>query len=231
MEYLEIIEIQRQNMVRNQIRAVGVENSNVMNAMLKIPRHEFVMEKYRGVAYSDAELPVNESGRLIARPEMLAQFLEAANIMREDIVLEIGCTTGYASAVIAQIAQQVIAVDYDKKLLTVAKNMSKKLNILNVEFQYSQLNNLNVPDSVSLILINGAIFTQDAIDTSHVQDKSDLFSQSSNIVPLILSQISKKTRILCVEGYYKYSPMNIVEYSNDSRKVLQQIYFPELSTL
>jgi protein-L-isoaspartate(D-aspartate) O-methyltransferase len=213
-------------MVRNQVRVVGLVDERVMSAMLSIPRHEFVSKKYREVAYSDAELPISDE-RLIARPEMLAKLLDASNIRKDDIVLEVGCGTGYASHIIASIAAKVVAVDNCKKSINKATKIARELEVQNIEcFYQDDLTNIDIDLSgITLAIINGAVFTRDAEDMSHIQDKNDLFNIRTGHVRDNLLKIPK---VICVEGYYNFSPMNIVEYFKGKRNKLDQIYIPEL---
>ncbi len=224
------IQIQRVNMVRNQIRPIGVTDSNVTSAMLEIPRNHFIAQKFASVAYSDSELPMLDdcSTRLIARPEMVAKLLAAAEITNQDRVLEIGCGTGYATAIISQIAQHVIGIDSNKKAITKAQKIIKDLEIQNITFHQQDLTqSFDVSDS-NIIIINGAIFSRDPGDISHVQDINDLFDIGSrNMLNNLLETFDQK--IITVEGYYQYAPMHLVKYHHGKREILDEIYMPEIS--
>ena len=88
---------------------------------------------------------------------------------------------------------------------------------------------LSLLEGTSLILINGAVFDKRA-DFSVIQDKGDLFDfHSAMLVDNIISKMPNQCRLLCVEGYYKYHPMHVIRYTKDSREVLDQIYFPEIT--
>jgi len=224
------IEIQRANMVRNQIRPVGVEDTNVTNAMLKIPRHVFIAQKLSSVAYSDSEILIldDDNKRLIARPEMIAKLLAAAEITDQDSVLEIGCGTGYATAIISQIAKYVIGIDSCKKANNKAQKIIKDLEIANIAFHQQDLTKPFDTPNFNLIIINGAIFSKDPGDISNVQDKKDLFDlRSRNMLNNLLEKFDQK--IIVVEGYYKYAPMHIVKYHQGTRQIIDEIYMPELS--
>ena len=211
-------------MVRNQVRIVGVEDEGILNAMLEIEREKFVVDKFKSVAYSDSELPITDS-RVIARPEMIARFLEAAHITSNDIVLEIGCGTGYGSHIISRIAKSVVGIDNCKKVISIAKKLRDQDNL---SFQYQDLKKISIKEEISLIIVNGAMFDKRA-DFSTIQDRSDLFDfHSAMLIDDLISKMPKSCRLLSVEGYYKYHPMYIVRYSKDSREVLDQVYFPQL---
>lgn len=224
------IQIQRANMVRNQIRPIGVTDSNVTNAMLQIPRHHFVAQKFSSVAYSDSELPMldDNNSKLIARPEMVAKLLAAAEITNQDRVLEIGCGTGYATAIISQIAQHVLGIDSSKKAINKAQKIIKDLEIQNISFHQQDLTQpFDVSDS-NIIIINGTIFSRDPGDISHVQDTNDLFDiRSRNMLNNLLETFDQK--IITVEGYSQYAPINLVKYHHGTREILDEIYMPEIS--
>ncbi len=218
--------LQRHNMVRNQVRVIGVEDERILNAMLEIEREKFIIDKFQSVAYSDSELPISDS-RLIARPEMIAKFLEIAQITHNDIIYDIGCGTGYGSHIISRIAKDILGIDNCKNVIATAKKLIG--NRQNLAFKYQDFNNLSIPSDVSLILINGAVFNKRA-DFSMIQDKDDLFDfHSAMLVDDIINKMPHQCRLLCVEGYYKYHPMHATRYTKDSREVLDQIYFSEIN--
>jgi protein-L-isoaspartate(D-aspartate) O-methyltransferase len=224
------IQIQRANMVRNQVRPIGVTDSNVTGAMLKVPRHHFVAEKFAAVAYSDAELPMfnGDNKKLIARPEMIAKLLAIAEITNQDRVLEIGCGTGYATAIISEIAQHVTGIDSNKKAISKAQKIIKDLEIQNITFHQQDLTQPFDVSDFNIIIINGAIFSRDPGDISHIQDTNDLFDiRSRNMLNNLLETFDHK--IITVEGYYRYAPMNLVKYHHGQREILDEIYMPEIS--
>lgn len=215
----------RLNMVRNQVRVVGVEDERILSAMMEINREDFVIDKHKKVAYSDSELLI-DSERSIARPEMIARFLESAQITSEDSVIEVGCGTGYGSHIIARLAKSVIGVDNCKKII----NKAEKLvgNIDNLSFKYMDFKKVSVPEDISVIIVNGAVFNKRA-DISVIQDRSDLFDfHSGMLIDELVSKMTSNCRLFCVEGHYNFHPMNIVKYCQGKREVLEQIYFPEI---
>jgi protein-L-isoaspartate(D-aspartate) O-methyltransferase len=100
----------RWNMVQNQLRPNRVDDPNVLDAMAEVPRERFLPKALRGVAYADEDLPLPDGSWLI-EPLVLARLIQAAEVNRSDVVLVIGCTTGYAGAVLARLAGTVILVE------------------------------------------------------------------------------------------------------------------------
>src|SRR5260370_11450328 len=105
----------RLNMVESQIRPNKVTDPAVIEAMLAVPRERFVPEALRGVAYVDEDIPLG-GGRYLMEPMVLGRLLQSAAIARTDAVLDVGCGSGYASAVMARLARNVIALEEDPAL-------------------------------------------------------------------------------------------------------------------
>ena len=96
----------RQKMVDGQVRPSDVTDIRILDAMLAVPREAFVPENKQALAYLDLDLDVSEGGsarRFLIQPAVLAKMLQAADIKETDRVLVVGCATGYAAAVIAQV--------------------------------------------------------------------------------------------------------------------------------
>ncbi|MFQ5959339.1 MAG: protein-L-isoaspartate O-methyltransferase [Alphaproteobacteria bacterium] len=105
----------RLNMVDNQIRTNKVTDSRVLQAMAEVPRELFVPKKLQGIAYVDEDLAV-APGRYLMEPLVLARLLQAAAITAGDVVLDVGCASGYSTAVLARLAATVVAVESDAEL-------------------------------------------------------------------------------------------------------------------
>jgi protein-L-isoaspartate(D-aspartate) O-methyltransferase len=100
----------RDQMVREQILARGVRDSKVLAAMRNVRREVFVPEMYREFAYSDRPLPI-AAGQTISQPFIVAYMIEALALKGGEKVLEIGAGSGYAAAVLAEIAGKVFAIE------------------------------------------------------------------------------------------------------------------------
>lgn len=100
----------RLNMINNQLRPNGVADPRVLDAMAHVPRERFVPKTLRGVAYADEDLPL-PGGNWLIEPMVLARLIQAAEVRPTDVVLVVGCVTGYAGAVLARLAGTVILVE------------------------------------------------------------------------------------------------------------------------
>ncbi len=119
-------------MVNRQIRARGIRDSKVLEAMAKVPRHEFVPEAYRDMAYSDTPLPIGE-GQTISQPYIVALMTEALELNLGDRVLEVGTGSGYHAAVLSEIAKEVYAIEIIESLGRTAEERLKRLGYKNVK--------------------------------------------------------------------------------------------------
>lgn len=107
-------------MVDGQIRTYDVSDPAVLSAMLAVPRERFVPAERVGIAYIDTDVPVGE-GRALVKPMVLAKLLQAATIRPDDRVLDLGCATGYAAAVLARMGALVVALEESPALAAQAK--------------------------------------------------------------------------------------------------------------
>ncbi len=97
-------------MVDCQVRPSDVTNFNIIQAMLEIPREEFVPDAFRDLAYMGEHVPIADH-RVVLDPRVLAKMLNELNVRRDELVLDVGCALGYSSAVIARMAEAVIALE------------------------------------------------------------------------------------------------------------------------
>lgn len=116
-------------MIAGQIRPNRVSDERTVDALRSVPREHFVPKALRGVAYVDEDLEV-APGRFLMEPMVFARLLMEADIGPRDAVLDIGCATGYSTAVLARLADAVVAVEEDPAL---AETASRKLAELGVD--------------------------------------------------------------------------------------------------
>lgn len=98
------------HMVESQLRARGISDPRVLDAMLRVPRPEFVPENFRAEAYEDHPLPIGD-GQTISQPYVVALMLELLELQATDVVLEIGTGSGYVTALLAELAVQVYSIE------------------------------------------------------------------------------------------------------------------------
>jgi protein-L-isoaspartate(D-aspartate) O-methyltransferase len=118
-------------MVERQIRRRGVTDEDVLHAMERVPRHEFVPEKYQAQAYADHPLPIGY-GQTISQPYIVALMTELLELETTDRVLEIGTGSGYQAAILAEIVAEVYTVEIVEPLAIEAKQRLEQLGYTNV---------------------------------------------------------------------------------------------------
>lgn len=118
----------RRKMVENQIRTNRVNDGAVIAAITDVPREEFLPPEMRGIAYVDADVPLG-NGRQLMEPLLTARMIQAAGIDASDIVLDVGCVTGYAAAIIARLAGAVVALESDSGLADRARQTLAQLGL------------------------------------------------------------------------------------------------------
>jgi len=121
----------RERMIERHIEGRGLDNPALIAAFRAVPREAFVSGDYAEGAYADSPLPI-ESGQTISQPYIVALTIDAAEIGPGDKVLEIGAGSGYAAAVIGQIARQVIAVERHHELVRIADERMRRMGYDNV---------------------------------------------------------------------------------------------------
>jgi protein-L-isoaspartate(D-aspartate) O-methyltransferase len=122
---------ERARMVAQQIAARGVSDPRVLAAMRAVPRHHFVGEAHQAQAYADRPLPIAE-GQTISQPYIVAVMTAALEVRLTDRVLEIGTGSGYQTAVLAQLAAEVVSIERHAALAQDATSRLLGLAIRNV---------------------------------------------------------------------------------------------------
>jgi protein-L-isoaspartate(D-aspartate) O-methyltransferase len=110
----------RRFMVDGQIRTADVTNPDLIAAMLAVPRELFVPPALAGQAYLDGDLAIGD-GRALLKPMVFAKLIQAAQVDAGDHVLDVGCGTGYSSAVLSRIVGSVVALEDDAGLVRLAQ--------------------------------------------------------------------------------------------------------------
>jgi protein-L-isoaspartate(D-aspartate) O-methyltransferase len=150
------IEAARFNMVESQIRPNKVRSERLLDAFSGLPREMFVPSMLAGIAYIDKDLPVAD-GRYLLEPMVLARLLEEGGIRPNDRVLDIAPATGYSTALLAQLAREVVAVENEAALAGQAMENLARLGIGNASVKQGPFADGwrgNAPYDV--ILVNGS---------------------------------------------------------------------------
>ncbi len=122
----------RQLMVESQLRTRGISDARVLDAMLHVPRDQFVPAAYRAQAYEDHPLPIGDS-QTISQPYIVAVMLESLQLQPSDRVLEVGTGSGYATALLAELAAEVFSIERHPALAENAREVFTRLGYKNVQ--------------------------------------------------------------------------------------------------
>jgi len=122
--------IPRDRMIQRLREHYGISDSNVLEAMRRVPRHFFVTETLRGRSYDDNALPI-DFNQTISQPFIVARMTELLGLDKQSRVLEIGAGSGYQTAVLAQLASQVYSIERIGELARQAQSRISELEIYN----------------------------------------------------------------------------------------------------
>ncbi|HPW45239.1 MAG TPA: protein-L-isoaspartate(D-aspartate) O-methyltransferase [bacterium] len=122
----------RRDMIESQIKARGLNNDDILQAMSSVPREIFVMEKFKAHAYDDNEVPISNHDSL-NRPFEDAAMLDALDLKSSDRVMEVGTGTGYFASLLSKLAGEVFTIEIEPPLAERARKILPKLGIRNVK--------------------------------------------------------------------------------------------------
>jgi len=128
----------RRMMVDGQVRTSDVTDLRLITAMLAVPRERFLPAAQRSFAYFDLDLPLAAEGtskpsRHLIKPMVLAKLIQAADVREGDHVLDVGCGTGYSSALLARLAGSVVALEEEASLAQQATENLRALGASNAQ--------------------------------------------------------------------------------------------------
>lgn len=144
----------RLHMIDSQIRPSDVTDPGLLAAFKAVAREHFVPRAAQAVAY--AEVPVQVApGRFLLEPRCFAKLVQLAQIGPQDHVLDVGCATGYSSAVLARIAGKVVALEQDADLLRIASDGLANTGVTLV--QGGLIEGARMEGPFDVIIVEGAI--------------------------------------------------------------------------
>lgn len=184
----------REYLIRAHIEGAGIRDERVIEAMRKVPRHEFVPEAYRHRAYENESLPIGE-GQTISQPFMVGVMTEALNVKPQHKVLEIGTGSGYQTAILAGLAGEIYTVERLETLSLRAQEVLGRLGYTNISFA--------VADG-SLGWLENAPF-----------DRMIVTAGSPTIPTPLVEQLALNGRLALPVGDYTHQALTIVDKLKD----------------
>lgn len=160
----------RTTMVDTQVRPSDVTKFTVLDAMLAVPREAFVPRERRDMAYVGAHVSL-DAGRVVLEPRTLAKMLDALDIRNDELVLDVGAGLGYGAAVMARMAEAVIAVEDDAGRIADAQTALSEHGADNVVLQEGELN-AGAPEHgpYDVILVEGGVEVMPEAILSQLKD-------------------------------------------------------------
>jgi protein-L-isoaspartate(D-aspartate) O-methyltransferase len=153
----------RRMMVDGQVRTADVTDPELLAAMLDVPRERFFPEDKVSLAYLDLDVVVSETGlpvRQLLKPMVLAKLIQAAGLIETDRVLDVGCATGYSTAVLARLAHSVVGLEEEASLARQASAMLAEAGVTNAKVVTGALaRGCPAEGPYDLILLEGATET------------------------------------------------------------------------
>lgn len=122
----------REKMVQFQIARRGIKDERVLEAMRKVPRHEFLPAEARSMAYADSPVRIGR-GQTISQPYIVALMTELLDVHQDHCVLEVGTGSGYQAAILAELGAEVYSIERHPELAAQAQKKLTKLGYENVQ--------------------------------------------------------------------------------------------------
>ncbi len=146
----------RFNMVEQQVRPWEVLDDLVLNQMLALPRERFVPEDYRGLAHADTAIPLGHGHRML-EPRLVGRLVQALELAPGDRALEIGSGSGYVTALMARLADQVISYELHPDIAARARANLAAAGVDNATIREGDGLNSEIPESpFDAILVTGS---------------------------------------------------------------------------
>ena len=185
----------RQLMVESQLRTRGISDPRVLDAMLHVPRDQFVPAAYRAQAYEDHPLPIGDS-QTISQPYIVAVMLESLQLHPSDRVLEVGTGSGYATALLAELVAEVFSIERHSALAENAREVFTSLGYKNVQV-FTGDGSLGLPASAPF----------DAILVS---------AAAAGLPPALIAQLSESGRMIIPVGTGDSQQLQFIRMVNGS---------------
>lgn len=170
----------RKQMVRTQLISRDIVDEKVLRAMAKVPRHEFLPAELWDRAYDDTPLPIGEN-QTISQPYIVAYMIQALSLKKGDRVLEVGTGSGYQTALLAEILEEIYTVEVRPQLARKA---------------LAKLNELGYGDRVKIHIANGSL----GYDEEAPFDGIIVAAATFNIPEPLIDQLAEKGKIIIPIG-------------------------------
>ena len=147
----------RFNMIEQQVRTWEVLDQRVLDTMNRIPREDFVPQRYRSLAFADTNIPLGNNQMMMA-PKVEGRLLQALGIKPEDSILEVGSGSGYLTACLASLGRHVTSIDIVPDFTTSAAAKLAAQGITNTTLETADVaNGLDSSEQYDVIAVTGSL--------------------------------------------------------------------------
>ncbi len=179
-EEKQTFEEKRRQMVQTQLMSRGIVDEKVLRAMAKVPRHEFLPAELWDRAYDDTPLPIGED-QTISQPYIVAYMIQALSLKKGDRVLEVGTGSGYQTALLAEVHEEIYTVEVRPQLAQKA---------------LAKLNELGYGDRVKIHIADGSLGYEEEAPFDGIIVAAATF----NIPEPLIDQLAEKGKIIIPIG-------------------------------
>jgi len=196
----------RHKMVEEQLKARGIGDAAVLGAMERVPRHKFIPDTLKSMAYDDCPVPIGE-GQTVSQPYIVALMTQCLGLNKEKRVLEVGTGSGYQAAILAELSREVYSVERIEALAERARWMFQNLKYKNIKV-FSGDGSLGLPDEsqpFDAVIVTAAsprppehLFEQLSSGGRLVVPVGGRFSQTLTLFTKVDDQITEEVLCGCV---------------------------------
>jgi protein-L-isoaspartate(D-aspartate) O-methyltransferase len=194
----DIYALARERMVATQLQGRGIRDENVLAAMARVPRHEFVPDEFRSQAYDDHPIPIGQS-QTISQPYIVAIMLEYLALQPSHKVLEVGTGSGYQTALLAEIAARVYSIERQASLAESAKETLVRLGYFNV------------------VVVTGD--GTEGLPEASPFDAIIVSAAAPEVPPALFEQLSEGGRMVIPVGGYEAQELHLIRKENGQRLI------------
>lgn len=188
----------KENMIKHQLVKRGITDENVLKAFWKVPRHKFVPKEIEHLSYKDSPLSIGE-GQTISQPFIVALMMQILQLQESDNVLEIGTGSGYQTALLAEIVNQVFTVERISSLITSAKRILSELDYTNIHYKSG----------------DGTLGWQDGKPEQNKFDKIIVAAAAPDIPESLTGQLAMNGKLIIPTGNRAFQQLVVISRTED----------------
>lgn len=202
-------ETARRLMIDDQLRRRGIRDERVLEAMMNVPRHEFVPCSHLNAAYADRPLPIG-TAETISQPYIVAAMTEAAHVEPGDRALEVGTGSGYQAAILAHLGAKVYTIERNPQLVAAARERLARLGYEGIEVIWGDGTQGHAPASpYQVIMVTAA---------------------APHVPPALVEQLAEGGRLVIPLGDLSHQDLSLLVKNGDliTKRVLDPCMFVPL---